>query len=551
MRDTAQRSGWGWALAVSLAVVALSTLPYATGYLAQTPGLRFAGAVFDLQDYHSHLAKMWQGYRGEWRYRVLFTPEEHEGAYLQTFYVALGHLARVLGLGVPLTYHATRVVAGLVCLLVVYWFVGQFTAGEVQRVSFLMAATSAGLGWLVELVRPTPPGGISPIDFWLMDAYTFFSLFTFPHFSLAIALLLCLYGVLLRLAHGAPGVRSERVPTLWALAAVFLSWGLGLIHPYALLLADLVPALYLVGLSISGRQLPVRLLVTLALMGVAQAPLLLYDYRVFATSSVFRAWAAQNVTPSPPFHYYLLGYGLVALLAVWGARSAVRTSPRARFLLLWGAVALPLAYLPWGLQRRFVEGLQVGLCVLAGYGLVNGLMPVLAGPLGWAARRVQCSPRRIRWLAQAAILALATLSNLYLVGSYTLAAAARHPLLFRTADELAGVEWLAGHSRWDETVLAAYENGNWIAGSIGHRVVLGHWAETVDYAAKREQVATFYASATPEGKRRDLLNRWGVRYVYVGPQERALGGFDPVAVSGLEPVFERGDVAIYRVQVEE
>ena len=551
MSDVVSRAEWRWAAAVALAVVVVSALPYVAGYLAQTPDLRFAGGVFDLEDYRSYLARMWQGYRGEWQFRLLFTPEAHAGAYFQPFHLALGHLARLTRLGLPLTYQVARVTFGFLMLLAVYRFIARFVAPVgVRRVAFLLAATSSGLGWLVEVVHPTLPGGISPIDFWLIDAYTFFSLLVVPHFSAAIALLLSLYGVLLRLA-GEPDGAPVTVPSLRdAAVVVLLSWGLGLIHPYTLLLADLVPALYLAWLLVAERRLRARLLVALVLMGLAQVPLLVYDYRVFATSPVFQGWAAQNVTLSPPPLYYLLGYGVVAVLAAWGVRPALRSCPRAPFLLLWIVAAFALAYLPWGLQRRFAEGVHVGLCALAGYGLVDGLMPVLARPLGRMARLLRRSQRRLHWLARALVVVLAAISNLYLVSGYTLAAATRHPAFFHTADELAAAGWLAAHSGWDETVLAAYETGNWIAGTVGHRVVLGHWAETVDCEAKREGVAAFYGADLTDAQRRGLLGQWGVRYVYFGPRERALGGFESAADPYLEPVFSRGDVTIYRLRTE-
>jgi hypothetical protein len=126
--DGISRTEWRWAISVSLAVVAFSTLPYAAGYLAQTSDLCFAGGVFDLEDYRSYLARMWQGYRGEWQFRSLFTPEAHDGAYFQPFHVALGHLARLTGLGLPLTYQVARVVFGFLMLLVVYRFIARFVA---------------------------------------------------------------------------------------------------------------------------------------------------------------------------------------------------------------------------------------------------------------------------------------------------------------------------------------------------------------------------------------------------------------------------------------
>ena len=120
--------------------------------------------------------------------------------------------------------------------------------------------------------------------------------------------------------------------------------------------------------------------------------------------------------------------------------------------------------------------------------------------------------------------------------------------MFWSADLLAGVEWLGENTSWEETVLAAFETGSLIPARIGHRVVLGHWMETVDFRAKQETVARFYAADTPDEERRELLKGWGVVYVFHGPEERRLGGFDPAAAPYLEPVFRRGDVTLYRVE---
>nr|HID12360.1 hypothetical protein [Anaerolineae bacterium] len=517
---------WRWVMAVAGLLLAASTLPYLVGYLAQTPESHFGGALLDRVDYHSHLAKMWQGYRGEWRYRLLFTPEEHEGVYLQTFYVALGHLARWLGLELPLTYQVARLACGFLMLLTIYRFVAHFVAPvQTRQVAFRLATAASGLGWLTEIFAPTPPGGISPIDFWLLDAYTYLALLTSPHFCAATALLLTLFLLLLRRPAG-PTLRDG---TLAALASV----ALGLIHPYALLLADGVPALYWGLEGLRSRRVPWRRLAALTALGMAQAPLLLYDLWVFRSQPVFAEWSAQNITLSPPPRYYLLGYGVLLTLGLGvGMR---RRDSRIAFPLLWVTLVAVLAYLPWNLQRRFLEGVQVPLGLLAGVGLV------------WI---VDCGLRiaKGRWLAHAAVAALAAMSNLYLTAGLTLAAANRSPALFWPADVLAGVDWLGEHSAWDETVLAAFETGNLVPARIGHRVVLGHWMETVDYEGKREAVARFYEAETPDGERLALLGEWGVGYVFHGPGERAMGGFDPQAAPYLEPVLRRGEVTLYRVE---
>ena len=169
-----ERREWVWVAVVVGLVVFASTIPYLAGYAAQTPEVRFGGALLDRVDYHSYLSQMWQGFRGEWEFRLLFTPEEHTGVYFQPFYIALGHAARLTGLGLPLIYQVARVVFGSLMLLAAYRFVALFVVPvRTRRVAFLLATTASGLGWLTEALASTSPGGISPMDFWLQDAYIY------------------------------------------------------------------------------------------------------------------------------------------------------------------------------------------------------------------------------------------------------------------------------------------------------------------------------------------------------------------------------------------
>lgn len=527
------RQEWVWAATMVSLVVAASTLPYLTGYLFQTVDMRFSGALLDQVDYHSHLAKMWQGYRGEWRYRLLFTPEAHDGAYLQTFYVALGHLARLTGLGLPLTYQVARVVFGFLMLLVIYRFIAHFVAPvRTRRVAFLLATTTSGLGWLTEVFAPTPPGGVSPMDFWLLDGFTYLTVLTFPHFCAAIFLLLTIFLLLLKRPEG-PRLREGGL-------AILASLVLGFIHPYALLLADLLPLLYWGIEGLLARRVVWRGLTTVMVMGIAQVPLLAYDLWVFRTQPVFAGWSAQNVTLSPPPCVYLLGYGLLLVLGVVGAAVWARRGGQGlTFPLLWIGLVAMLAYLPWNLQRRFLEGVQVPLGLLAGVGLAEGLLPRPEGQ----------RPDRRRWLVLALVIALAAMSNLYLTAGLTMAATIHSPTLFWTADVLAGVDWLGENTSWEKTVLADFEVGNLISGRIGHRVMLGHWMETMDYEFKRGAVARFFNGVMPDEERLRLLEQYGITYVFYSPHEQALGDYDPAEADYLTLVFTRHDVSLYRVSL--
>jgi hypothetical protein len=485
----------------------------------------------DRADYHSHLAKMWQGYAGEWTYRLLFTPEPHAGAYLQTFYVALGHLARLTGLGLPLTYQAARLLCGFLMLLAIYIFLAHFVEPvRTRRVAFFLATITSGLGWLTEIVHSTPAGGISPMDFWLLDGSTYLSALTFPHFSAAIGLLAIIPWLLLR-RPGGPGWREGGL-------AVLASLALGFIHPYGLLLADLLPLLYWGVDALRTRRVVWRGLVAIAAMAAAQAPLVAYDLWVFRTQPIFAGWADQNLTLSPPPEIYLWGYGVLLGLGAVGVVTWMRRGTRAMlFPLLWIGLVAVLVYLPWNLQRRFLEGIQVPLGLLAGVGLAEGLLPEAEGG----------QPARWRWLALALTVALAAMSNLYLTTGLSAAAALRPPALFWDAGLLAGVDWLGQNTTWDATVLSSSEVGGLIPARIGHRVVLGHGIETKDPEEKQRAAARFFAASTSDDERLGLLARYGVAYVFHGPFERALGDFDPAQAGYLTQVYTNRNVSIYRV----
>jgi hypothetical protein len=527
------RKEWVWVLVVAGLIVTASTLPYLAGCLAQTPQERFSGVVMNPVDYHSHLAKMWQGYRGEWRYRLLFTSEAHEGALVQTFYVALGHLARLFGVGLPLTYQLARAGFGFAMLLVVYRFIAHFVASiRTRQVAFLLATAASGLGWLTEVIAHTPAGGVSPMDFWLSDGFTYLALLTSPHFCAAIGLLLAVFLLLLRRPEG-PSLADGAL-------AVVASLVLGVIHPYAMLLADLLPVLYWAVEWLRARRLVWRGLAAVAAMGAAQLSLLIYDLRVFRRP-VFAGWSAQNVTLSPLLGVYLWGYGVLLVLGGIGVAVCARKRDwRVAFPLLWIGLVAVLAYLPWNLQRRFLEGVQIPMGLLAGVGLAEGLLP-------FCCRRVRF---RWCWLAMALIVALASMSNLYVTAGLTLAAGKRAPAMFQSADLSAVVDWLGENSEWDETVLSGFGTGNLIPARVGHRVVLGHWMETVDCEEKRAAVARFYDAGTSDAERRVLLEEWGVVYVFHGAEERSLGDFDPAAAAWLELAFRSGEVAVYRVVPE-
>ena len=101
--------GYFWLLVFSIILVLiLTSAPY---YLAARGGGEdyvFAGFLMNPLDGNTYLAKMYQGYQGNWKYTLPYTAVKGEGAYLFEFYLFLGHLARLFDLPLIIVFHLAR-----------------------------------------------------------------------------------------------------------------------------------------------------------------------------------------------------------------------------------------------------------------------------------------------------------------------------------------------------------------------------------------------------------------------------------------------------------
>jgi len=529
--------------AVAILVLVISCLPYALGYAFAPPGWEFGGFIINAEDANTYLAAMQQGAQGAWRFRLLYTPEEHPGAFLYLFYLLLGHLSALTGLSLILIYHLARLFCGLALLMMAYFFVAYFIRWRAVRwIACLLVCFSSGLGWLVLLISPTLPGGISPIDFWLMDAYTFFSVLLFPHFSLAMASLLAVFiATLLYFRAG----RTRYL--MWASVAL---WVLFLVNPKILPVVAAALVGYWVLLFGLRRTLPWREMWGLIVLGSSLTPWLAYYGYVLVSNPVLGLLIKQDITLSPPPLYYIMGYGLVFLLAIGGAIHVARQrQEREFFLLAWPLAAILTLYLPFQTQRRMITGLHVPLCILASLGLFKYVLPAVyhSRVSRVISRTLSYDRRRLRLFVLNLIVVATFPSSLYLLASASLAALQGHPTLFHTEAENQAIDWLAENSQPTDTILCSYWVGNYIPARIGHRVFWGHWNLTLDFVSKRQLVEVFFHTQTDDRVRRKILEEYDIAYLFYGPQERALGDFNPEDRPYLMKTFSNSEINIYRV----
>ena len=532
---------WLIAVSVAIAVTGLITVPYALGYAFARPGWESTGTIMNPDDSQSYFAKMLQGYDGAWLYTIPFTTEEHAPAFVGGFYLLLGHAARALGLSLVAMWHLARVTADLGMFLATFGFIATFLPDRRTRwTAYLLAIFGSGLGWLLFLLDQPDWLGWFPVDFKMPEAHLFFSALTFPHVAFGTAIIVLSFCL---------SLKALTFPTRWryVVGAGLANVALAIAYPFLIFLIVAILGLYWLCRVVQVKRMLWREAMVLVITFVFPAPLVLYYAVTLATNPVFRAWDAQAITPSPPVPHYLIAYGLMLLLVGLAARRN-----RAEYAFLWAwviAVAL-LVYAPLNPQRRFVEGVQVPLAILAAVGWCECVLPWIAQTrfFRWLVLRPRYSTAGVERLLLLGFLGLMSLSNVYILASVSVTAAVQQPYpLFRASNEIAAVDWLRANTSRSDVVLGAYETGNFIAAHAGNRVVLGHWAETMDWRRKMDEVDRFYDASTDDAWRESLLHQYRVRYVFWSTRERTLGGFDPERAPYLQTVFTNEPARIYRV----
>ncbi len=597
-----------WVFALALAV--FTSLPYLAGEASTPPGWTYSGAapvpVGAQVDFNSHLAKMWQGYRGAWDYHLLFTHEAHPGLPLvQGFYVALGALARLIPFSLPAVYHIARFALTVGMALAVWAFTGRFFERPRERwLGLLFGTVVTGVSWALLALDPAGAAQVSPIEFWLIDAYNPLGALYMPHFAAAVILQIVAFLAFEAWvddskrphrvaptpslatdvgAHGgAPvsenqsvvgeGLRPSSTPPIStdvgaqyiALAPgnkprsggvnvnlIILTLALAaesLIQPYVILLV--VPLLGILAAYhvFNTHKLTLRRALWLVIPLGVHAALVGYQYLVLSGDPVWAAFTGQNVTLSPSVTYYLLGYLPFIIPAAAGLRRFMMSESDDRWWLplLWVGLVAGLLYAPFPTQRRYLLGVQTPLAVIAAYGWSRAVLPRLHPRL----RLVTTALYFV--IAGIAFIGLVLVNVVSLSEPYN----AYPPTVFYDADETAAYDWLIeNRNSPDELVLTtADENGHGSGGRLvaatGQRVYLGHWIETVDYTGKIAQVRRFYDPATPDLWRRDFLRETGTVYVWYDGYTREMGDWNPYEAGYLDPVHSSVLVTIFRAHLD-
>jgi hypothetical protein len=516
------RKEWSIAIALSILVGLLTMVPYVVAYFQVEPEGIFSGFLINPIDGFSYLAKMRQGYEGEWLFRLPYTVEPGEGTFIFVYYLFLGHLSYWLGIPSIYLYHLVRFLGSVLMFSSAFILIAKFIENHNHRWwTFSIILLGGGLGWMAM------PFGLLASDLWIVESIPFLTAYANAHFPLAMALFLIL--ILLMISESISMSRSIGLVLL-------LSTLLAAIQPFSILTLFIFIPLWLLwetwieAKKKKGSKTDVRKkwMIFLAMV-VGALPWLIYDYWITLRHAEIAAWNAQNITPSPPVIDYVVGYGLILFIAVFGLlKGQFKNSSTSRLLMVWVISQAIVLYAPFGLQRRLSMGLYFPLAIIAVLTLEKFIE----------------NKTKLKF-AFLILLIFSIPSNLVVMGSGIAGVMKMDDRVVLGQNEVEAYEWLSSNTDPGEIILCGPKAGNRIPAYANLRVFYGHRFETTKSEQQKLFVEQAYASEDLKEEKLQELKNLKVSYVFFGPEERELG--HPKWLEELKLIFHSGEYLIYEI----
>jgi hypothetical protein len=527
---------WTYVTLVVLVIGALTEIPYAAGRRASSPDYIFSGFLMWVDDLTMYFSFIRQAAEGHWLFVNRLTHELHQPAFFNPGFLAVGLLMRWLSLPDVVAFEVWRFV-GLAALVSGFAYLMRVVEPRplVRQVGLVVFAVGGGLGWLVRWLTVSGLwtgserafGPYLALDL-AMALHPFAQAMLNPHFSLPHGLLLFMMAFFFR------GEREGKTRDyLWSAVIALASVSM---RPYDLVTLWAVLPIYVL---VSPERLLSRRTARRALPLILTAPLVVYNGWLFVLHPVFRFWASQGAVGRIPLLGQCIGLGLPGLAVPWRLlrwRTYPIVSPVERFGLIWMGVLLFLLnagrWLPLlPSSPQFLVPLMGPVVLLA--------LPVLhldrdpVEGVGWI--------RRARiWLPLVLLNAIS--SGVLLIDRAQIVSTHHRYYHVQTRDR-AAFDWLNGHARPDEVVLAEPQDGNRIGRFTSAHVVWGHYGVTPSSARREMEIERLLAGGMTTAEAEDYLRATRVRWIFVHPGRYP--GFDPTRIPGCRQEYRNRGVAIY------
>jgi len=446
------------------------------------------------------------------------------------------------GWSTVLTFQFFRSLVTLLFTITLYIFLGRFLQGTARFWGVTLILFGGGFGGILKVLNKTIQ--IIPIDFglpdvWLVEGHAFYSLMIWPHFSLAVTLMLWIFLAFIK------GMEKQQW-RFFAAAGVF-NLLLLFFHPFEF--GILFPVLFLTALiwALTRRERGLQALWGLLLILALSLPALVHYYSLSRLPVWKEVMGHMDLNTPDPFQM-ALGFGLPFLLAVMtfqGLPALSKITPSRVLIISWFVSGFFIFYLPVPFRWHLVNGWQIPLYILALLGIEDRIIPYLKERYFRLFQRWENGN-----IFYVVLMILISLTSLYLIQSKItkMKHQAPQPPYYLRQEEVEALDWLNRNSKPEEVVFSGAEMGNLIPALAGNRVFIGHYCLTPGFEEKRQAVKAFWHQPEHSFNRINWLRNQGIRYVYQGVEEKSLGPFNPGKKASFKKVFSNNRSTIYKVE---
>jgi len=534
MEDSQKRLVWWYAILIML----ISTLPYYLGFLLSAAtenkeGWVFTGFIMGVEDGNSYVAKSLNGSYGDWLFRSPYTYVPQSGLVAFFPYLLLGKLAAGVEIHTQIIalFHIFRIIAGILSIIAIAKFLSLFIEEkQIYFWSLVIATIGGGLGWILLVTNMFKITSLLPLEFYSPETFGFLNLFGLPHLSLARA---CMFWALIQYFQNLPAKHAPSIKTGILLGVLWL--GMGLAQPITAVIFGFLVCFHTIILMV--YQILIQKykkdklltywrnqILYLVVAGIIATPLLFYTFFKFRTDPFLINWNQQNLITSPHFGLYLMSLGLFWLIALPGIKTLLRKhNENGLFLVMWVIITPVLAYSPVNIQRRLTEGSWVALVCLGALGLRQIL------------QQINQKSAKIILIGLATICLISTI--LIFSGSLTSVLNPSAPI-YRNNLEIETYKFIQDIAKPDDLILTSYETGNAMPAWANIQVMIGHGPESVGLVEIEKEIDKFYSQDTSDEYRMEFIDQYAIRYIFWGPSERRLGGWNPVSAEYLIEVYQ-------------
>ena len=516
----------------AVVVVVVTQIPYIIGHIKAPPEREFNGDMVCHADMNSYFSYMKQSADGKWLFQNQFTPEKHNDVFFNLEWLITGKISYLFGVSLVTSFEILRVFTGLLLIFAFYLLSTFFLESRVlRRIALIMFSLGGGFQWLYILssrMQKFIHINIFPVATW-DSLHPFFQILLLPHFAIGHAFLLIFFCLFIL------GEQTGKT-RYYALSGVVCA-ALGIIRPFDMAVAFFSVLIFVFLLYVSKRgEFRLRETFHRLLAIIIPIPVYGYCYYIFYSHSVFKWWNIQNVVQPPLPGVLFLSLGFISFLALYNFRgfSNFREKPAREVFLascIFSNIALVYSFPILKFTLQLITTLVGPLLILGVIGLERRVIPIL-------------NKRKLAYALLTLFLIFNSLSSAWLYekninqilsgGHYT------------DKRLISAFKWLDDSSKSEDIVISSFSIGNMIPRYSGNKVFCGYTFSTVDVNNKIQNLNLFFNPETSDEYRVDFIEKYGIKYLFYGPDERATG-YNPQTSSFLEKRYSNDIVTIFGV----